>query len=217
MAVTLLLALVAVNHCDRVEVTGPEEAAGRIARIVCAKKEKLDALFGMKSRVRVTICEDMECWRKRSGHPWYIVAALVAEEEILTQPPRSLRKVDDLGGVLSHELVHLLIRRAAGRNCPRWLDEGLAQWLSGQKSLTDAPLPANEKELAALEQRLKSGKTTREQLRRDYAACRSLVGKLIERVGDKTLVRSLSGLKKALDPLDLMLKGKALRSWLFPG
>jgi hypothetical protein len=218
MAVTLLLVLLSVtNHCDRVEVIGPEETADRIARIICAKKQALDALFGTRSRVRVRVCEDMECWRRKSGRPWYIVAALVAEEEILTQPPRSLQKVEDLGGVLAHELVHLLIRKAAGRNCPRWLDEGLAQWLSGQKGLTDASLPSNEKELAGLEKRLSSRETTREQLKRDYAACRSLVGKLIGHVGDKTLVRSLVGLKKTPDPLDLMMKGKALRSWLFPG
>jgi hypothetical protein len=217
MAVTLLLALAVINHCDRVEVIGPEEAADRIARIVCAKKESLDALFGMKSRVRVRICEDMQCWRKRSGRPWYVVAALVAEEEILTQPPRSLRKVDDLGKVLAHELVHLLIRKAAGRNCPRWLDEGLAQWLSGQKSLTDASPPANEKELSALEQRLKSGKTTREQLRRDYAACRLLVKRLTDKAGQQALVRALAGLKTAKNPLDLPVGGNALRELLFPG
>lgn len=217
MAVTLLLALLVVNHCDRVEVTGPEETAGRIARIICAKKKNLDALFGIKSRVRVQVCEDMECWRRKSGRPWYISAALVADEEILTQPPRSLDKLDDLEGTLAHELVHLLIRKAAGRNCPRWLDEGLAQWLSGQKSLTDASLPANEKELVGLEKRLGSRKTTRDQLKRDYAACRSLVVKLIGQVGDKSLVRSLVGLKKTKDPLDLLVKGKALRELLFPG
>lgn len=217
MAVTLLVMLSVINHCDRVEVTGPEDTAGQIAKMVCAKKKELDSLFGIKSRVRVRICEDMECWRKRSGRPWYISAALVADEEILTQPPRSLAKLDDLEGTLAHEMVHLLIRKAAGRNCPRWLDEGLAQWLSGQKSLADASLPANEQELAGLEKRLGSGETTQEQLKRDYATCRLLVGKLIGHVGDKILVRSLVGLKKAQDSLDLMVKGKTLRSRLFPG
>jgi hypothetical protein len=217
MAVTLLLALLVLNPCDGVEVTGPEETADRIARIICAKKKSLDALFGTKSRVRVQVCENMECWRRKSGRPWYISAALVADEEILTQPPRSLNKLDDLEGTLAHELVHLLIRKTAGRNCPRWLDEGLAQWLSGQKSKTESRLPKDEKELAGLEQRLKSAKSTRDQIQKDYAACRSLVGKLIERVGDKTLVRSLVGLKKTKNPLDLVVKGKALRELLFPG
>jgi hypothetical protein len=222
VAVTLLLVLlsaepVVVDHCNGVEVIGPEETAGRIARIICGRKGKLDLLFGMKSRVRVKICEDMECWRRSSGRPWYIVAALVGEAEILTQPPGSLQKVDDLGGVLAHELVHLLIRKAAGRNCPRWLDEGLAQWLSGQKSLAESRRPKNEKELSDLERRLKSPKTTRDQLERDYASCRSLVKMLVEQVGEKALVRSLSGLKKIPAALDLEVRGLSLRSLLFPG
>lgn len=223
MALTLLLAILAaapavVQQCDRVEVIGPEEeTAVRIAKIVCARKKTLDALFGLKSRVRVRICGDMQCWRSRSGRPWYISAALVGDQEILTQPARSLRKLEDLEGTLAHELVHLLIRKAAGRNCPRWLDEGLAQWLSGQKGAQDLSLPADEQELAGLEKRLGSNETPREQLKKDYAACRLLVRRLVDRVGEQALVRSLSGLKKVPDPLDLLVKGKDLRSWLFPG
>lgn len=223
MALTPFLMLLAaapvvIHECNRVEVIGPEEeTAVRIAKIVCGRKKDLDALFEVKSRVRVRICADMQCWRKSSGRPWYISAALVGDREILTQPAACLKKLEDLEGTLAHELVHLLIREAAGRNCPRWLDEGLAQWLSGQKGPADLPLPADEKELAALEQRLDSAKITREQLKRDYAACRLLVKRLVGQVGEKALVRSLAGLKKAPAPLDLLVDGTALRSLLFPG
>ncbi|MFC1654650.1 hypothetical protein ACFL2F_02490 [Myxococcota bacterium] len=223
MALTLLLAMLSaapavVQQCDRVEVVGPEEeTAVRIAKMVCGRKKGLDALFGFKSRVRVRICGDMQCWRKRSGRPWYISAALVGDEEILTQPAGSLRKIEDLEGTLAHELVHLLIRKLAGRNCPRWLDEGLAQWLSGQKAVQDLSLPADEQELAGLEKRLGSNKTPRERLKKDYVTCRRLVKRLVDRVGEQDLVRSLSGLKNTPDPLDLQVKGKTLRSWLFPG
>ena len=223
MALTLLLAILAaapavVQQCDRVEVIGPEEeTAVRIAKMVCGRKKDLDVLFGFKSRVRVRICGDMQCWRSRSGRPWYISAALVGGQEILTQPARSLRKLEDLEGTLAHELVHLLIRKVAGRNCPRWLDEGLAQWLSGQKGAQDLSLQADEQELAGLEKRLGSNETPREQLKKDYATCRRLVKRLVDRVGEQDLVRSLSGLKNTPDPLDLQVKGKTLRSWLFPG
>ena len=217
MPLLMLLAAapVVVHQCDRVEVIGPEEkTAVRIAKIVCGRKKNLDALFGVKSRVRVRVCGDMQCWRKRSGRPWYISAALVGDEEILTQPARSLEKLENLEGTLVHELVHLLIRKLAGRNCPRWLDEGLAQWLAGQKVLRVSTLPADEKELAGLEKRLGSQKTSREQLEKDYAACRLLVKKLVGLVGEKTLVRALAGLKTTRNPLDLPVNGKALRMLL---
>ncbi len=205
-----------IQECDRVEVIAPEEAAGlRVARIVCGSKPKLEVLFGIKSRVRVRICADMRCWRSGSRRPAYISAALVSDEEILTQPPGSLRKIEDLEGTLVHELVHLLIRRVAGRNCPRWLDEGLALWLSGQRAVGEADLPRSEGELARIEKRLRSGKTTREQLLKDYAICRLLVKKLVDQVGEQALVRALSGLKRAANPLDLPVKEKPLRSRLF--
>ena len=214
----LAAAPVVVHQCDRVEVIGPEEeTAVRIAKIVCGRKKDLEALFGVKSRVRVRVCGDMQCWRKRSGRPGYISAALVGDEEILTQPARSLQKLENLEGTLAHELVHLLIRKLAGRNCPRWLDEGLAQWLAGQKVLRDSTLPVDEKELAGLEKRLGSPITPRDQLEKDYAACRLLVMKLVGLAGEKTLVRALSGLKTTKNPLDLPVNGKALRLLLFPG
>jgi hypothetical protein len=220
MPLLMLLAAapVVVHQCNRVEVIGPEEeTAVRIAKLVCGRKKDLDALFGEKSRVRVRICEDMQCWRKRSGRPGYISAALVGDEEILTQPVGSLEKLENLEGTLAHELVHLLIRKVAGRNCPRWLDEGLAQWLAGQKILRDVTPPADEGELAELEKRLGFPKTPRDQLEKDYAACRLLVRKLVGLVGEKTLVRALFGLKTTRNPLDLPVNGKALGLLLFPG
>jgi hypothetical protein len=36
------------------------------------------------------------------------------------------------GAVLEHELAHLVIHRRPGTPVPRWLDEGLAMWASGQ-------------------------------------------------------------------------------------
>lgn len=207
-----------VQECQRVEVIGPEEeTAVRIAKIICGRKRDLDVLFGVKSRVRVRICADMHCWRTGSGRPGYISAALVGDGEILTQPARSLAKLEDLEGTLAHELVHLLIRRVAGRNCPRWLDEGLALWLSGQSVAGEAVLPRDERELARLEERLRSGKTTRERLQEDYAVCRLLVKNLVGQVGETALVRALSGLKRAASPLDLTVRGKTLRLHLFPG
>lgn len=50
-------------------------------------------------------------------------------------PVRGLSAVDDrLARTLKHELTHSFIYQKTGGSCPRWLNEGLAQWTSGRRS-----------------------------------------------------------------------------------
>ncbi|MBW1811986.1 MAG: hypothetical protein JRJ87_27625 [Deltaproteobacteria bacterium] len=160
----------------------------------------------------------MQKYRLRSGRQWY-VAAVVLDDEIVTQPARSLLKLANLENLLAHELVHLHIKSVAGRNCPRWLDEGLAQWLAGQKAgLADSAelkLPGNEKELAQLEQRLTSSNSSREEMKTDYKTCLLLVDRIIRQQSIELLLGVLSQLKTHKQPLSIELNGKTLKQMLF--
>ena len=50
-------------------------------------------------------------------------------------PTKGLSRVDpSVQRILKHELTHSFIRTKAGGNCPLWLNEGLAQFLSGDSS-----------------------------------------------------------------------------------
>lgn len=50
-------------------------------------------------------------------------------------PIKGLTVVDDtVRGILKHELTHSFIRLKTAGNCPLWLNEGLAQYLSGDSS-----------------------------------------------------------------------------------
>ena len=50
-------------------------------------------------------------------------------------PIKGLSRVDQsVQRILKHELTHSFIRTKAGGNCPLWLNEGLAQYLSGDSS-----------------------------------------------------------------------------------
>jgi hypothetical protein len=214
-----------IPACESVTVTVEDRTghalAGRVGKIACDRTRRLLAIFGPRARgeVRVRILADMDSWRTVSRRPWYLAAALVGEE-IVTQPPGSLRRIENLESVIAHEIVHLMIRRTTGRACPRWLEEGLAQWLSGQKAgLQDVPtgeMPADAAAIDALELRLRTPGSSRKRLERDYAICLALTDRLIRQVGTKRLVRALPGLRRVSHPLDLELEGKRLRERLFP-
>ena len=56
-------------------------------------------------------------------------------------PIKGLTVVDDsVRGILKHELTHSFIRLKTAGNCPLWLNEGLAQYLSGDSSRSFLPL-----------------------------------------------------------------------------
>jgi len=56
-------------------------------------------------------------------------------------PIKGLTFVDDtVRGILKHELTHSFIRLKTAGNCPLWLNEGLAQYLSGDSSRSFLPL-----------------------------------------------------------------------------
>ncbi len=69
-------------------------------------------------------------------------------------PVRGLTAVDDrLTRTLKHELTHSFIYQKTGGTCPRWLNEGLAQWMSGKRSEKFAPSLANKMEDAEAKDR----------------------------------------------------------------
>jgi hypothetical protein len=56
-------------------------------------------------------------------------------------PIKGLTFVDDaVRAILKHELTHSFIRLKTAGNCPLWLNEGLAQYLSGDSSRSFLPL-----------------------------------------------------------------------------
>jgi tetratricopeptide (TPR) repeat protein len=56
-------------------------------------------------------------------------------------PIKGLTMVDDaVRGILKHELTHSFIRLKTAGNCPLWLNEGLAQYLSGDSGRSFLPL-----------------------------------------------------------------------------
>lgn len=217
---------VVVDCCAGVEAVAgspaQEKAAHEFCKLACLKISSFEHLFGLQRGRTITIhvCSDMRDFYKRCKRPWFVGAALV-DDEIVTQPVRSLRKIENHEALVTHELVHWIVRRAAGRGCPRWLDEGLAQWLAGQKSGLSAAhacsLPRNGEDLRRLDGKLGARDLGRKDLKRAYLTSLLLVDRLISAVGFIKLVAALPQLKTVSDPWQVRIVGKSLGKLIFEG
>ncbi len=69
----------------------------------------------------------------RSALPhWSEAVAIPSQQKIIVKSPRWHRSSQQLQTILSHELVHVLVGIATGHNrLPRWFNEGLAIYVSG--------------------------------------------------------------------------------------
>ena len=108
---------------------------------------------------------------------------------------------------LKHELCHILLHRAAqGGKIPKWLDEGIAQWVSAgiaeilispkRSFLNEAVIAGKSLNLRALEDVFPRDK---ESLHLAYEASKSFVNYLIERFGIDSLTETLEHIKKGED------------------
>ncbi len=211
-----------VKKCRQVivEVEDPAaEAIGeRVGELVCEKAMRLAPMFGLTKGqlVWVRIAADARSFHKLTGQSFYTLAVFMSRgirDMIITQPASILKTDARMEAVITHELIHLMIRRAVGGRCPKWLNEGLAQWYEGRRAVS--PLPADEKALEALEARWHSRSTPVAQRRQDYRASLALVGLLMQRVGEEALLGAVKKLRKTRKPLDLDIEFRSLRMWLF--
>ncbi len=63
---------------------------------------------------------------------WAIGVALPAESRVVVTAERAAGSLGSAGSVTVHEIVHLFVHETGGDDVPRWLDEGIAVYLSGE-------------------------------------------------------------------------------------
>jgi len=215
-----------VEPCERVllQVEDPQarDAAEDIGQLVCGKAQRLAKLFGLPpgQLVLVRIAADVRSFHRQTGKSYHTLAVYRARgfaDMILTQPVDLLQPLKRFAAVLTHELVHMMIHRSVGA-CPRWLDEGLAQWYEGRWPRgrdPNAGAPRSAEAIEAMERRWHQAAVAVVQRRADYRASLAAVALLIERVGEQALLAGLRGLRRERKPLELDIEGRSLAMWLF--
>ncbi len=194
-------------HGSRATVVFPDAhrgAAREILDMMPSVREELEQALGWSVRFKpkVVLVAESGMFRQMTGRTEVVALAVPGRDLILIDLTALRSHPFDLASSLKHEMCHLLLHaRIPEKLLPRWLDEGVAQWVSG--GLSEIRLPRKR---SLLDQALLSRRTI--PLARLSAAFRgdgrtlllayeqslSLVRFLVDRFGVDTLTAILNSL-----------------------
>lgn len=110
-----------------------DHAAGEIARVYPALRQSLEELFGWRFDIRpqIVLVAANRNFRQLSRDEHIVAYAVPDKNLIVIDYSKMNIQPFTLNTTLKHELCHLMLHRhIADRNLPRWLDEGVCQWVS---------------------------------------------------------------------------------------
>ena len=187
---------------------GLEVQARQIRQMYPEVRKSLEAALGWELRrpPRLVLIADQEAFASMSGSPLISAFAVPRQHSIVMHLSPATSNPYVLRETLEHELCHLVLHAHVSRDVlPRWLDEGVCQWLSGSLgeilagqgfvtsgiSLTRHPIPLRQ--LAA------SFPAERQALLQAYEESRLFVDFLVARHGKEGLFALLERLKTGDD------------------
>jgi len=180
--------------------------AEHLERIYARTKEELENTIGWKllSKPTIVLVGDEKVFESMSDSP-YVAAYAVPERHLIVMDLSRLNSEPYLFNVtFKHELCHLILHdHIKDSLLPRWLDEGVCQWVSGSlgeillsggmNSAVQVDLSRHAVPLDRLAQTFPSGKYP---LLLAYQESRSFVEFLSGRYGSKALLSILDHLKQ---------------------
>ena len=110
-----------------------ESAAREVARLYPHVKSELTASIGwdINFRPNVLLTRDSSSLRKAAGSDLIVALAVPRKQLIVLDISRVYAKPFTLRTTLKHELCHLFLHHGIEpENLPRWLNEGVCQWMS---------------------------------------------------------------------------------------
>ena len=195
---------------------GGQTAAERIAELSPDLCRELEAATGLKMDFRPTVfpVTSRDRFHRLGGEDGYVAFAIPVRNQVVMDLSRFERRPASFRSVLKHEYSHLLLNRhiPAG-GLPRWLDEGLAQYLCDglseylpgrqQLNLGEALAAGRVMSLSDLQTRFPTDAAGRQLA---YEQSRRIVGYMARRFGDRFLTDLIDRLS------DGMSVDRALRS-----
>jgi hypothetical protein len=109
-------------------------AAKEVVNIYPALRRELEKTLGWRVgfRPQVLLIHDREAFVRMAGSDLFVALALPREDLVVIDYSKMSTAPFSLAVILKHELTHLLLHHHIRRaELPKWLDEGVSQWVSG--------------------------------------------------------------------------------------
>lgn len=160
------------------------------------------------STPRVLLVSDKEIFEKMSGNPLVSAFAVPARHSIVIYLPSAASEPYLLRETFEHELCHLLLHDHIRETLlPKWLDEGICQWISGSfgeilvgRGFAPSDINLSRRPLG-LQQLTMSFPKDKDSLIQAYVESRLFVDFLVARYGKDPLLRILQHMKEG-EPID---------------
>ncbi len=199
-----------------------KNAAEEVEEIYPDIKAGLEKTIGWKVTFRPTVLliKESKTFRKMAGNNQFVAFAVPRKNLIVIDYSKMKTHPFTLGITLRHELCHLLLHHyIREENLPRWLDEGISQWVSGgiaeiimdtkRSPLKDAALSGRFIPVSALTERFpKEGKS----LLLAYEESKSIVEYMGREYGRNGVLKLLKNLRDG-DDVDAAIQ-KAFKTTL---
>jgi len=110
-----------------------EGAAGEVLRLYPDLKQELEKIFAWSLDIRpqVVLVKNTQTFQKLSGNELFVAFAVPENNLIVIDYAKMNLHPFSLRITFKHELCHLLLHRhISNQRLPRWLEEGICQWVS---------------------------------------------------------------------------------------
>jgi hypothetical protein len=188
--------------------------ATEVAGVYPAVKEELvnTLQWDVDFKPKIIIAKDRNTFRKIVGSDIIVAFAVPETNLIVLDISRIYTKPFSLETTLKHELCHLLLHRNIKQdNLPRWLDEGVCQWVSGgvtelhtgtgDRALSEAAVSNNVIRISSLDEFPRD----EEKILLAYEESKSFVEYIMSEYGENRLLQTLGYLKEG-EPVDESFK-----------
>lgn len=188
---------------------GNEESAQRFMKAYPAMKEDVEAALGWRLRARPTLnlVGDANEFQRMAGGSLVAGFAVPSKSLMVINLDTFMPQIFIMSGTFKHELCHLLLHEnIRSRNLPKWLDEGVCQWVSGDigealflrqlgLSVEALDLSRNPPTLQTVTESFHSGGRS---MALSYRASLNFVRFVTEQHGREGLIAILENLKKGM-------------------